>query len=80
MNDEYNEKVYFNAWSTDGTVKVVKRPKARKVLNYISGMMDTYAMKFIWNILEKDPLMWNMMEKNIWITKNKYRLFRIKEK
>ena len=55
MNDEYNEKGMLMPveyrWNSEDS----KETKARKVLDYISGMMDTYAIEVYMKHFGEDP-------------------------
>lgn len=55
MNDEYNEDGMLMPveyrWNTEDS----KETKARKVLDYISGMMDTYAIEVYMKHFGEDP-------------------------
>lgn len=80
MNDEYNEKGMLMPveyrWNSEDS----KETKARKVLDYISGMMDTYAIEVYMKHFGEDPFNVKYDGKIFGSPKNKYRLFRIKEK
>lgn len=80
MNDEYNEDGMLMPveyrWNTEDS----KETKARKVLDYISGMMDTYAIEVYMKHFGEDPFNVKYDKKIFSSPKNKYKLFRIKEK
>lgn len=80
MNDEYNEDGMLMPveyrWNTEDS----KETKARKVLDYISGMMDTYAIEVYMKHFGEDPFNVKYDKEIFSSPKNKYKLFRIKEK
>lgn len=80
MNDEYNKEGMLMPveyrWNSEDN----KETKARKVLDYISGMMDTYAIEVYMKHFGEDPFNVKYDREVFGLPKNKYRLFRIKEK
>lgn len=83
MNDEYNKDGMLMPveyrWNSED-IKDIKDIKARKVLDYISGMMDTYAIEVYMKHFGEDPFNVKYDREVFGLPKNKYRLFRIKEK
>lgn len=80
MNDEYNKDGMLMPveyrWNSEDSKDI----KARKVLDYISGMMDTYAIEVYMKHFGEDPFNVKYDREVFRLPKNKYRLFRIKEK
>ena len=80
MNDKYNKDGMLMPveyrWNSEDS----KESKARKVLDYISGMMDTYAIEVYMKHFGEDPFNVKYDREVFGLPKNKYRLFRIKEK
>lgn len=86
MNEEYNEDGMLMPveyrWNSEDSEdsEDIKDIKARKVLDYISGMMDTYAIEVYMKHFGEDPFNVKYDRDVFGLPKNKYRLFRIKEK
>lgn len=86
MNEEYNEDGMLMPveyrWNSEDSEdsEDIKDIKARKVLDYISGMMDTYAIEVYMKHFGEDPFNVKYDREVFGLPKNKYRLFRIKEK
>lgn len=80
MNDEYNKEGMLMPVEYRWNSKDSKETKARKVLDYISGMMDTYAIEVYMKHFGEDPFNVKYDREVFGLPKNKYRLFRIKEK
>ena len=55
MNDEYNKEGMLMPVEYRWNSKDNKETKARKVLDYISGMMDTYAIETYMKHFGEDP-------------------------
>lgn len=78
MNDEYNENGMLMPVEYRWDTNTSKKEKTRKVLDYISGMMDTYAIEVYTKHFGEDPFNVKYDRQIFGLPKNKYRLFRIK--
>lgn len=78
MNDEYNENGMLMPVEYRWDTNTSKKEKTRKVLDYISGMMDTYAIEVYTKHFGEDPFNVKYDRQIFGLSKNKYRLFRIK--